>query len=161
MATSFKGLRALAVKAERKTKLLTGVALQEIFDRGADELEFVFRRNVQRFTPGGVKDLTPKYKLRKEKQVGYAYPILYRTGVLMAALYTKAVKPVTGHVWKIRYGFAGIHPENGVDLAQLAEWHINGEGRNPKRDFTTVPKEWQVSFVKRVSKALTQAENLR
>lgn len=150
----FRGTERAVSKIDAKLRRLTGPELREVFRLSANELAFVFRRNVQRFTPGGAPDLSPKYRARKERLVGYAYPILYRTGVLMAALYTRAIAPTSGHVWTIRYGFDGTHPDRGIDLGRLAEIHIDGEGRNPKRDFTKLSNEWRMALHKRVKKLL-------
>ncbi len=60
------------------------VPLQEIGDRFLESRKFIFDRS--RRGPGQYRDLTSGYKRDKEEDVGFVYPVLFRTGRLAVSV---------------------------------------------------------------------------
>lgn len=67
--------------------------LSDIADRFRESRKFIFDKS--RKSPGQYKDLSPNYKKQKNKDLGFAYPILLRTGRLRDSITTKNSESIT------------------------------------------------------------------
>lgn len=132
------GLEKLHHRFRQKAAAL--VDTKPILQKAAPQLIRILKRNIEDFRPGSVPDLKEATKKRKQKQVGFIYPILKRFGDMMdsmAAVVTKA---------SIGVEFRGVNRE-GVRNSRVARVHLRGEGRNPKRDFFKIPKTFRDSII--------------
>lgn len=71
----------------RESAALVGdlrIPLTEIGKRFLESRKFIF--DMTRSGPGKYKDLSPKYKRRKERLIGQAYPILFLSGALKKSI---------------------------------------------------------------------------
>lgn len=152
------GIRSLKRKVDKRIEFIRGPALRQlVLEMGADVIE-AYNRKVMTFTPGRVRDLRPATKEQKQREVGYIYPILRRTGQMMNSIYTR----VKARSWRdpryvIRLGFKGRH-SGGIENSELARIHTLGLGNNPKRDFTALPKALTRRWTARILAALRKGE---
>lgn len=139
------GLRNLEIRYERRKKDLGWVPRQVMRDM-ADDVENELKRQIEKFTPGPVQDLSPRYKRQKEQKYGSAYPILKATGKLMNSIRSRVYERATN--WLISVYFKGEN--KNISNERLAEIHIEGEGKNPQRDFyklsPTFIKKWRTKI---------------
>lgn len=149
------GLDRLIAKAKRKLDFLSSDGAREVMRKSGAELVTQFQRTINTFTPGPVKDLAPKTKVQKMRQVGRLYPILVRSGDLFRSMVPRVTRK--GTQWSITVMYKGRKPN--ITNARLAQIHITGEGRNPPRDFTSIPKNWRVNLFQRLRRELQRRTN--
>ena len=149
------GLERLRAKVNARLNFLGRGGIREVLERNAQDLKQQYRRKVESFVPGEVPDLKDATKKQKMREVGFIYPILRRTGEMLASMAVKVVPPQEGHGWRIQVTFRGTHT-GGTRNQVIANAHINGEGRNPVRDFTKVSPQWVGNLMKQIRAGFTR-----
>lgn len=146
------GMRNLSVKVTKRIEALRGHKLRTTVQSMAADVIRQFNVTVDSFTPGNVPDLSPRYKLAKAQRFGTAYPILKATGQMMASLFSTVRVRSRGASYQIWIGLRGSRGR--ITNAQLAEYHVNGTGRMPARDFMTLPPAFKRRWSSRILAAL-------
>lgn len=150
---SAKGSKGLQASITRRANFLGSESMKRILQEEGKRLVQQIQNDVAGYNPGPMKDLTPNYKKRKQSEVGFAYPILYKYGKLVGSMRARVRRPGSQRGWGIGFIFVGQH-HAGMSNAELARIHRDGEGRNPKRDFVRIPKGWNLSLLNRIRRAL-------
>ena len=132
------GLERLEAKVTRRVNFLGGPGMRAVFQEAARELLIEYKTQVETFTPGPVRDLKPATKVRKQREVGFIYPILRRTGDMLQSMVAKVHYT---SAWAIRVTFPGVN-RKGTRNQVVAKAHIEGTARLPVRDFTKVSRAW-------------------
>lgn len=150
MRVTTLGLDRLHARITRRANFLSGIGLKDILRAAGDDLLKEFKKNIATFTPGPVRDLKPATKVQKQRQVGFIYPILHRTGDLIRSMHIRvvAVRGLT-----LRLEFWGAH-SGGTLNSKIAEVHITGQGVMPVRDFTKIPPSWVAKLKRNIREAL-------
>lgn len=133
-----KAMRTFREKVTQRVNFLGSNRMRSVMKRAGDDYIREVERYISTLAPGNVPDLAEKTKKQKVKQVGFMYPILYRTGQFIASFRSMVYSPTKGQPWQIKLTYKGVH-DNGIRMSRLAEIHGRGLGRMPKRDFTNIP----------------------
>lgn len=145
------GAERMRTKAQKRLSNLQGGAVNKALNASGRDLIALYRARIESFIPGTVPDLKEQTKKTKQKQVGFVYPILRRTGQLVASMYHRV--SMTESVATIRVGFRGRRA-GGTLNSVIAGAHLDGTATLPKRDFTRVTSEWRRSIMARLRKAI-------
>lgn len=148
------GLERFARKASNRANFLGADGMEDILDKAGADLVERYKKKIESFTPGSVPDLAESTKKQKARLGVSVYPILKRFGTLMDSMFYKVRRPMGGRGWIVAIGFAGS--QNGVANARIAQIHIEGQGRNPIRDFTKIPREWGREVFKSIREGLAK-----
>lgn len=110
--------------------------LTEVFVQIASDFYRTQRPIFQRTGKGPYKDLSPIYKVRKKKAVGFVYPILKRNGFLAIAASIQGGK---GNITRItpktlEFGF-------DESVVPYGTYHQLGTSRLPRRPFMFIGPE--------------------
>lgn len=143
----------MRAKTEGKLRSLRGQRVHNAVNASGRDLIALYRSRVSTFNPGPVPDITEKTKRAKQRLVGFVYPILYRTGQLMASMYHKV--SWDGATATLRIGFAGNN--GGTPNATIAKAHLDGTATLPARDFTRVTQQWRRALMQRLKEAVREA----
>lgn len=145
------GSNRLVERWNQRVNFLGGKRVRSILQEMGHEMEAQFQKNIEKFVPGPVKDLTPKYKKRKMKDVGHVYPILIKTGQMFASMYSRVFKK---DGWTVKVAFAGMH-EGGITNQRLVGIHTGQEpGKMPVRDFMKLRKGWTAKWTRLILREL-------
>jgi len=142
------GFQRLQQKVTDRIERLRGHTLRRHVVKMADEIIHEYNRTIDNFTPGTVKDLSPKYKVQKAQEFGHVYPILKASGAMAASMYHEVKVRSRGAIYSIKIRFRG---NNGkITNRRLAMIHITGEGKMPARDFTKLPPGFAAKWTRRI-----------
>ncbi len=132
------GIQRLKAKVEKNVNFLGTEGMRRVIRERGDAAIQAFKNNIESFSPGGVPDLKEKTKKQKQREVGFVYPILKRTGAMMQSMYTYVRKAgVVGWVVEVRF--------RGTENKVKAIAHITGGGTVPVRDFMKLPRGFSAS----------------
>lgn len=145
------GIERLRLKAQARADVLKGSEMRAILNKAGDDLVEAYKNKIQSFNPGSVTDLAESTKKQKMRKVGFVYPILMRTSQMMNSMFVTVRAPRSGG-WILALGFKGS--QGRATNAQIADAHINGTSRVPKRDFTKIPAAWRDSLFRRIRDAI-------
>ncbi len=140
------GAQRVRGKLEKALNFLGGTKTRAIMRESGDEAIEIFKKQIESFKPGRVKDLSEGYKAQKLRSAGFVYPILVRTGEMVDSMFTRVSKDDRG--WLIQLRFKGARNQ------RIAERHIKGDGKLPRRDFTLLPPDFHYRVLKRLREAL-------
>lgn len=143
----------MRAKTAGKIRSLQGRRVSDALNASGRDLIALYRSRITTFNPGPVQDLTERTKRQKQREVGFVYPILYRTGQLMASMYHKLVWDAATAT--IRIGFSGHN--GGTPNAVIAKAHLDGTATLPARDFTRVTQQWRRALMQRLKEAVRDA----
>ena len=137
-----------------KYNLENAAQLQKIIKSAADrigDLRFAFGEISRDFYksqkaifqlkgPGGYKDLNPTYKTQKKNAVGFAYPILKRSGKMARAATNPQAPGAINKISKKELLIGASRNVNGVDVAEV---HNSDAPRKkiPQRKFIFIGPE--------------------
>lgn len=149
------GIEKLRLRTSRRVNFLGREGIRSVLSASGDEMIAAFKKNIESFTPGTVADLKESTKKQKQAKVGFVYPILKRTMQMMNSMYVRVYAPAGGRGWTVKLGFAGS--QGGTLNSTIADAHIRGLGRLPKRDFTNVPRNVVSNIYRRIRAGLRSA----
>lgn len=145
------GLVRLQTRMTNRANFLGSERMRSILRDAGDELHELLVDRIESSPNDLIRDLSPRYAEQKERAVGFAHPVLVRTGQLVSSITVRVFQTASG--WHLRLMFVGQH-EGGLSNARLAQIHMRGEGRVPKRDFGELPKGWEERWVQRIASEL-------
>lgn len=153
VTATVSGIQRLNAKMNNRVNFLTGTGMRAVLKDSADDLVVQYKRTIESFTPGDVRDLAESTKKQKMRSVGFVYPILQRTMQMVNSMYASVHPP--GRGWTIAIGFTGS--QRGVENATIAKAHIEGTAHLPKRDFTKIPPSWKSTLYRRIRDGLARS----
>jgi hypothetical protein len=99
--------------------------LSPMFEQFASDFYKTQKQILMLKGPGQYADLTPAYKVEKEKRHGFVYPILFATGKLMASLLSREGPDAVHEIKPKSFVIGTADP--------IGEYHHKGTSKMPRR----------------------------